>query len=239
MPTLSDFSNAHKWLFIPFIIAILGFFPSYYMKFAEATWHQHMHGLSATAWYLLLILQPYLITRGKVKQHRFYGMMALFVAGAVTFSGITIIPKNLENAANLPPEFAQFTTFFYGVSLLDLLTIGGFAFSVLMAIARVKQPIDHAFWMLSTVFWALMPAFSRLVWFLSKQLFETPPVDFIDTIAYSSIITIIPIVIICWRMKRWHPAMLLVAAANVLYLLVRPVGNSEVWRNIADALFKY
>ena len=236
---VSDFKNAHKWLIIPFIIAILGFMRGYYLRLSEATWHQHMHGLSATLWYIIVIVQPYLVTRGKLRQHRYYGTLALFVAGAVTFSAITIIPQNLKAAATIEPNPIVSADFFYGVSFTDIITIVGFAFSVLMGITKVKNLEDHAFWMISTVFWALMPAFGRLAMIPNMMLFGSHPYDFIDVLFFSTIFCVLPIVIICLRYKRWHPALIAVAIANLLYLFIRPIGSNKMWRAVADEMFKY
>ncbi|MEQ8926191.1 MAG: hypothetical protein RLO81_10290 [Fulvivirga sp.] len=162
MTTLSDFKSAHKWLIIPFVISIIGFSRSYFLKLPDATWHQHMHGLSAILWYIMVIVQPYLITNGKIELHKYYGKIALFLAGAVTFSAITIIPLNLKAAANLEPNPVVSMDFFYGVTFTDIITIIGFGLSVIIGITKVKNLEDHAFWMIATVFWALMPALGRL-----------------------------------------------------------------------------
>ena len=99
---MERFRHAHLWLLIPFAIAILGFVPSYWLRFADAPWRQHLHGLTATAWFVVLILQPWFATRGHLKRHRLFGMCALFLAGGVVISGLGAIPYNLLNEG-LPP----------------------------------------------------------------------------------------------------------------------------------------
>ena len=237
---LKDFKNAHKWLIIPLVIALIGFSRGYFLRLSEASWHQHMHGLTAILWYIMVIIQPYLITRGNVKMHKFYGTFALFLAGGVTFSAITIIPLNLKAIPELEPNPIVSADFFYGVSFTDIITIIGFAVSVLMAIYHVKNLKDHAMWMISTVFWALMPAFGRLALIPTIIIFGfPPPYDFIDVLFVSTFICLIPIVVICWRLKSWHPALIIVGIANLLYLFVGPIGRCELWRSIADEMFKY
>ena len=61
---LTQYRNTHLWLLVPFGIVLIAFLPSYWLAFAEAPWRQHLHGLTATAWFILLIAQPYLVTRG-------------------------------------------------------------------------------------------------------------------------------------------------------------------------------
>ncbi|MCS5491013.1 hypothetical protein [Algoriphagus limi] len=238
--TLADFKNAHKWLIIPLIIAIIGFSRGYFLRLSDASWHQHMHGLSAILWYIMVIIQPYFITRGKVYKHKLFGTFSLFLAGGVTFSAITIIPQNLKGIADLEPNPIVSADFFYGVSFTDIITIIGFAFSVLIAIYKVKNFEDHAMWMIATVFWALMPALGRFALIPTILIFGfPPPYDFIDVLFFSTLLCIVPILIICWRLRSWHPALLIVAAANLLYLFIGPIGRSEYWRSIANELFKY
>ena len=167
-------------------------------------------------------------------------MIGLILAGGVIFSGLTIIPRNLENAATMEPNPFVDATFFYGVSLIDLLTIAGFAFSVIMALLKVRNLTDHALWMISTVFWALMPALARFTIIPVVAIYGIPPpFDFIGVIAITTPFILIPILIIGYRFKQWHPALILVFLGNVLGFFVRPIGSSELWRSIADVLFKY
>lgn len=67
---MNKYKNAHLWLLIPFVIVLLGFLPSYWLKFAEAPWRQHLHGITATLWFVLLIVQPYLVTRRELMTTR-------------------------------------------------------------------------------------------------------------------------------------------------------------------------
>jgi hypothetical protein len=238
--TVSTFRSAHLWLIIPFVIAILGFMRSYYLDFSNAIWHHHMHGLSATLWYILVIVQPYLVTRGKLREHRFYGMIGLILAGGVTFSALTIIPRNLQAAATVEPNPFVDATFFYGVTFLDLLTITGFVVSVIMAIKKVKNLEDHALWMISTVFWALMPAFGRLAVIPVIAIGGMPPAyNFVEILLMSVPFCLIPIVIIGYKFKTWHPALIAVFFGNLVYAFAGYIGSNETWRGIADVLLKY
>ena len=69
------FPKAHLWLLIPFVLTLAGFYLSYWSKFSEAPWRQHMHGLSATAWYVLVILQPWLIHNKPPNYHKKWGLL--------------------------------------------------------------------------------------------------------------------------------------------------------------------
>jgi hypothetical protein len=92
----ADYKNFYKWMLVPFSISILGFSYSYYLNLANATFHQHVHGISATLWYVLILIQPYLITRKQnIQKHKTLGTVGIILAGVVAGSALTIIPKNI------------------------------------------------------------------------------------------------------------------------------------------------
>jgi len=59
------------------VLVILGFWPSYFAKFidrtADFTLYFHFHAVTATLWLALLIVQPILIQRKKIRLHRLLG----------------------------------------------------------------------------------------------------------------------------------------------------------------------
>ena len=130
------FRRAHLWLLIPLVITLLGFTPSYFMKSGEGTWHQHIHGISATLWFVLLIVQPYLARHGQLPRHRLIGPIGLGLAGMVVASALAVIPANIENAqrTDLSPFISP--AFYYGISFLDVVIAIGFTVSIVMAIPQ-------------------------------------------------------------------------------------------------------
>ena len=130
---MEQYKNVHKWLIIPLVIALIGFFPSYFSKFTSAKFGHHLHGLSATLWYVFVIYQPYLIAKKSFAKHRKYGLIGIFLAGMVVASGLAMIPGNISGAmaqeasgeiSAIAPPF-----FLYGVSLFDFVAIIGFGTS--------------------------------------------------------------------------------------------------------------
>lgn len=99
MSNKSLFPRTHLWLILPFVITISGFI-FYWMSFNNSPFRHHVHGLSATAWYLLVILQPYLYQQNKMQLHRKVGFLGLFLAGALVFSGLQNIPFTNKWGAN-------------------------------------------------------------------------------------------------------------------------------------------
>jgi hypothetical protein len=237
---MKKYQHLHWWMLLPFAIVFAGFIPNYWSRFTEAKFVWHVHGLSATLWFALLIVQPWLATTGKIRQHRRWGMVGILLAGIVAGSALVRIPSNLEGAA-VPGDFAKAPdSFLYGVSLLDLLGVLGFATSVAMGVLRAKKRDDHEMWMISTVFWSMMAGMTRLALTIGNSLAPEGVVySHLNSVAWGNIPMSLAILLICYRLRNWHPAMIAVLVVNSLYFFLEPIGNSPTWRHIADVLFRY
>ena len=235
--SIDVFRRAHLWLLIPLVITLLGFTPSYFMKLGEATWHQHIHGISATLWFVLLIVQPYLATHGQLPRHRLLGPIGLVLAGMVVASALAVIPANIENAqrTDLSPFISP--AFYYGISFLDVVIAIGFSASVIMAILRIRSPRDHALWMISTAFWALSPGLTRLMAFSMIFTVGVEGRTLIEFIFAGTLPIAAAILVVMIRLRQAHPALVLALAGNLVALLVAWLGNNETWRAVADSLF--
>ena len=228
---VNNFRNTHLWLLVPFAIVVLGFAPSYWFKFTEAPWRHHLHGLTATLWFVILLTQPYLITRGNTRLHRLYGMFALFVAGGVVVSALATLPYIIANERM--HDAAK-----YGLTFVDIVVVSGFSIAVLMAIKTARSVDDHARWMISTAFWAVMPGLFRLVNTAQRlgldgeRLLKLP-----QLLAALGALNILVLGYLMFRDRRAHPAYLLAAAGSVSWMVALPVSRMAWWRDVADAVF--
>ena len=233
---MNNYKNAHRWLLIALAIVILGFVRSYWSKFPNVEFGHHLHLLSATAWFALMIWQPRLATTGRLAQHRRNGMIGLFLAGAVVASALLMLPGNIEGALEAGDESFVNNTFLYGITFFDLVTILGFAGAVIMAILRSKQTEVHAIWMLSTVFWIIGPAFGRLMVMPVVMLsggFDG--LTFFHVMWYVTPLVLIAIGITAWRLKNWHPALWLAAMGNLSVYVSAWIGDAPWWRAFCEA----
>jgi hypothetical protein len=173
------FPNTHLWMVVPLIIATTGFYFTYWSVFSTVPFHQHLHALTATAWYVLLVVQPWIQKRNSAALHRKVGFVGLFLAGAVVFSALQIVRNNLTND-NLNPVLR------YGLTWGDLLFLAGFSHAVLMAMWQSKNTAVHARYMIASAIWALLPALSRLIYFPLLIAFGFPPPISFLTVVYCS-----------------------------------------------------
>ena len=216
----NNYRHLHLWLLIPFIITILGFYNTYWSRFFNTPLNWHLHGMSATLWYILLIIQPYLITKNKVAHHRTLGIIGFLIAGFVAASALAIIRGHIKN---LDPELDSFIYYYrYSLSLTDLIYIAGFLFSVIMSIIYRKDIVKHSTWLISSVFWVLSPATDRFTFlvvgpFLNEESswFDFESQFWISHIAIILILTFLIIRKLNMKNNYWLPY----ALVSIIHLL--------------------
>lgn len=234
---IKSYRNAHYWLIIPLVVIGIGFGSSYFATFSTEPWGHHLHALSAIAWYLLIVIQPYLIQKGNYKKHRLYGMIGLFIAGAVVFSALSITPSNVYYAqkGGFPPFFPE--DFFYGIIFTETFAILGFSFAVIMAIIKAKNYQEHAIWMISTVFFGLMPAWGRAT-MAPVFIFE---LEYGQSVVMKVAVPVFLIVlgVVAYRLKKLrHPAILLAALVNLTMLFIEPIGGMSRYQELITKIMK-
>nr|WP_299339724.1 hypothetical protein [Allomuricauda sp.] len=237
--TILAYKNAHKWMIIPWLIIIVGFTPQYFMTWLSEPWPYHLHALSAMGWYVLMGVQPYLITRGKAKQHRLWGMLGIFIAGAVVFSALSIVPTNVYFGAIGGFEPVLPASFFYGLVLTESLQIVGFGLAVIMAIINAKKPEEHSIWMLSTLFFGLMPGWVRLIMFPILITGEGGGLTVQTCLNIGIPIFIIAVLIVGYRLKKLkHPAIVLSIILVLLMLFTLKIGEQPAFQDLVTKIMK-
>jgi hypothetical protein len=243
-PGLSRYRNLHYWMLFPFAITVLGFAPRYFLAFPEATFHQHVHGISATLWFVLIIIQPWLVTRaGRLATHRSLGIIGLVLAGTAAGSALAIIPRNINNIESLPLDGIFTPTFAYFATYLDALLISLFMLSVTLAVLKIKrgQVADHVQWLLASVFFILSPALIRLITTVAIVMNSgnIEGIQFMNMILPSGFLMLVMIGIYYYRFGSFrHPSFLLLMLSLASFFLAGWVGDNETLRSLAHAIFK-
>ncbi|WP_242092472.1 hypothetical protein [Aestuariivivens sediminicola] len=148
---------AHWWLLLGFIIVIAGFIPSYWTKdLASFNLSVHIHGLSATLWFIILILQPLFINLEKYRTHRFFGYTSLIIATVVAASAAVVTPHNIT--INYGDPNLSFMIYY-----VDLIMVAAFVFFIMMGIHHRKNMQLHSRYLVCTVFIPIQPALVRLL----------------------------------------------------------------------------
>ena len=151
------FENSGIYFFGLFLLAIAGFWPSYFVKLFDGTaafsFYFHFHAIVVTSWIFMLISQPLFIRFNNNKLHRFVGAASYFLVPLIYISVLllkhSLINGNEENLGII-----------LWVPLKDLLL---FSVGYSIAIHYRKNIALHARGMIVTGIVFIEPALVRLI----------------------------------------------------------------------------
>ncbi len=227
------YPKLHLWLILPLVLILFGFH-NYWITFSTQPFQKHVHGLSSVAWFIILVIQPWIYNKKSLKIHRKVGMISLILAGIVASSALLMIKNNLllKEGPLYPIR--------YSISFIDLFLIAGFVLSVVMAIIKSKNIHVHARWMISTIFWILTPGLIRLSMKILSfnpdnpyTLVQVYPLMFL----FSGIFIAILILLDYVREKKFYFAYVLTLVINLLSIPVLLGLKDAAWlKTFLDSL---
>ncbi len=165
------YANAPFWFAGLLVLALLGFWPSYFSpKASSATFAQHFHAVAMLIWVLLLIVQPWLIKARKRNLHRMVGRSSIIVAALVVVSALYVVYDNL---AKLPQPYPPLGLSFFWLGLASAVYYGAF---YSLAIINRRDMQLHARYMASTALVFIVPGLGRLL----SQLGQATGLEWLD-----------------------------------------------------------
>ena len=242
---MEKYRTLHLWMLVPMVFMQVGIFHDYWGDFSTNAWSVHVHYWTGTAWYLYLILQPYLATHGQLARHRTNGIIGVFLAGGVCLTAFSMMHRdiaNAERAVAFPERFGPFQPwFFHGVAVVELVMMAAFGLAVLQGILRRKELESHAWWMVSTVFLIMMPALGRGVQnlYIGLHRTEMPNVDIMVPLYLTQGIIFGLLLLAAWKFgKLRHPATGLAVGVNLVVLLLEPIGRAPGVQSLLQAAIR-
>ncbi len=221
------YRHAHWYLLALFPFIGAAFWRDYLSQITTASWAFHAHGMTATLWLILLIVQSWTMSRNQRQTHRTIGtfslvLFPLFLAGgAAIFFGmadryVAGSPFHVLHAPNLV--------------WLDVVAVSGFAFFYYEALRQRRKVHPHSGYMLATVIFLLPPIFGRL----SAIPMGVSGPETLDRmgpgIQYANLLTAALAFFIAWRRGKhgtpfvWAGVLTLLSAA-----LFQFVGDLPAW----------
>jgi len=221
------YRRAPIFLTIVFIIVIIGFSASYFGSFFEIESVYHFHAIPAILWVIILIIQPILYNSRKIKIHRIVGLASLLIAFLVFCGSLMIIDRMLkvsfeEMPINTPYQFA-----FSSINLAI-----GFLVYVVLAYYNRRNIHLHSRYMISTVFFALVPGLIRVF----GNMYPLT-LDQVTTLTYSTSIIAIFIMILYDHKtgKVYLPYLILLMWFSLIPILFTSIHEWNWWKNLVDA----
>lgn len=242
---LNKYKSLHLWMVLPMIIMQMGIFRDYWGDFTDNAWSVHVHYWTGTVWYLFLITQPYFATHGQIAKHRTYGIIGMFIAGAVCFTALSMMNRDLvsaERAVLEPERFGPFQPwFFFGVAAIEIVMMTAFGFAILKSILERKKFESHAWWLISTVFIIMMPALGRGIQnlYIGMNIASFPNIDIMIPLFISQVIIIVMLLAGAWKYnKLTHPATFLAVGVNIFCFFLESLGRSESVQHFLKMIIK-
>ncbi len=230
------------------LIAIGGFIPTYWLQLPAGTFIGprliHIHAAVFTAWPLLLLSQSILASRGRLRNHRAWGMAGISLGTMLVMLGIATAIGSLQS--QLGKGYDQNARTFIIVPLSSMVMFAGFFAA---AIASVNRPEWHKRWMLLTTLSMMQAVIARFV-FVSKTgggpglrpglALPQPGVGISMSLMLADIL-LVAVILVDWRRcRRLHPAWLIGFAAIVAIQLGRiPLSASPAWQSFAASLAQF
>jgi hypothetical protein len=242
---MSKYKDLWKWMIIPMIIMQLGIFMDYWGDLSENAFSVHVHYWTGTAWYALLIAQPYFVTHGQIERHRTVGIIGMFLAGGVCLTALSMLHRDIASADRSIVERQRFGPFedwfFFGVAAVEIVMMVAFGYAVIKSIIHRKEIENHSWWLVSTVFLIMMPALGRgfqFVW-IGLNLQQMPNVDIMFPLYIAQVVILGLVLAAAWRFGTLrHPATYLAMAVNIFVLFLEPIGRSANVQAFLRALIK-
>ena len=149
----------NSWIFIIglFLISTVVFWPRYYSRLFDASFYLHLHAITAILWFALLIAQPILIKKRKLKLHRLLGKLSYPIAAMIVISIILLTHSRISST---PEEFFVRRSY---VVYLQLALAFVFAVTYGFAIWYRKTKDIHARLMVATAFTFIDPLLDRFI----------------------------------------------------------------------------
>ncbi len=153
------YRNSPFYFALLLLIALIGFFPSFYGRIGDAKLTHLVHGGTATLWMLLLIGQSWLVRQRQMRWHRAIGKFSVVLVVLFAIGGVMIDHDLLTRDGGFARAFGHRLFF------LDMLATVYFVVAWGLAIRYRRNVQLHARFMSSTALLLLPPALGRVLGF--------------------------------------------------------------------------
>ena len=231
--------NFYVWMAGGFLlVAFGGFIPTYWAKVATGTFHAepivHIHGTLLFSWTCFYFLQTWLVARGRILDHRSWGLAGISLFTALMFS--ILVTEATVLARNQRLGFGDAALHFSAVTLTAWPLM---ALIFTLAIVKIRKPESHKRLMTLLMIGMMTPAIARVFLTLLAPAGAAaggPPPPFVALPpSIAADLFLVAAVVRDWRLLgRPHPVYLWGGGALIVQqLLTGPIGSSSAWVHIA------
>ena len=210
-------------------VSIVAFWPQLYSQLTTIDVAHLFHGLTATAWMAVPVIQSSLAARNQFRAHRYLGRIWLLLAPVVVISGLFMVQLMIRKYDAKPDAILMKFAF------LDLAGMALFVTFLVLAIRSIRRRrVDaHVRFMACTILIGMEPAIERVF------VFYVPGMLSFNDELYPALITmeviLLALLIADWRRSRpisraYVSALALFAGVHVF---ATPVADSIAFQQFA------
>jgi len=231
--TTKAFFIAMVFLFILLQVAFHPTYLQYFPQFHGFSWIHHTHGAIMVSWLIMLVIQPYLIYKGKHKTHRLIGKISYLIAPLMLISMFLATRLNyLTTVGKIPFKDVAY------IQALNFITPLIFLLFYSLAIYHKKEVFKHKRYMIGTSFILITAVLSRLLQLIFGSSIE--PYDFFIPLYLGVIIS--ALLLVNDILKDVNPIpYTIITVVLFLNIIIFHARYTEVWQSvvrfIGDRLF--
>lgn len=155
------YPNAPWYFALAVVVTWVGFSRSYFARIQETDSYHHLHGAFVGAWTVLLIVQPILYAKGKLRLHRRLGWAGtIILAPGILLGGAKMMQMMIQGQATYPPGAV------YLLSFVDATSLILFPLFLGLSLRYGRCLPLHARYMACTILVVLPAAIGRLLFFI-------------------------------------------------------------------------
>jgi hypothetical protein len=178
-----------------FAVVVLGFWPTFYQPLSGGTTLRTVHGVTSSLWYVALVVQPWLVTRGYVRWHRRVAVGVIALLPAVCVSALMSTRVMLTRSPVPPPARPL-------IAYLDVTLVTLFVALFLLGLRNRRVPAAHKRYMASTALMGFPPALTRFF----ARTFGLNPFVAVNISFVVVELVLVTLIVADWRMgerRRW------------------------------------
>lgn len=207
------------------VVVLAGFWPSFLMRLADTDAGHMIHGVSATLWMTVPIVQASLMRRGRVTAHRRVGRVSLVLVPIVVVSGLYMVRVMIRDPIGIAEPLRT------KLVVLDSGSVVFFALVLALAVRSIYRgdARSHAQYMTCSVIVIVEPGFERLVvrW--------VPGIDDFTIGVHVALLALelvtAALIVAAWRVRSTrHPYVVTLAYFLAIHAAIEPLGTSATFR---------
>jgi hypothetical protein len=210
------YRNAPYYVLVCIAVIIAGFWPSYFAAEEDIPWQFHAHGVAASIWVLMVLMQSWTVHKEQLPLHRIVGRSSLFLFPFLIAGLAAIIDLTAKGyiAGDSPVRVEFGGQFLIGLAL----AVAAYVTLYYRALKYRRKVWVHSGYMLATPLILFESPFSRVMAMFVPGLTIQGPQDFdriIPGIEWACAIELI-IVAALWLKYREKAKPFLVAAVFIV-----------------------